>query len=297
MDENKDFKKEEHAKNRIALPYLIIATVVATVIVTWIIPSVVQRIGQAPTSIPTSTIGDEFADNQTPLENIPSSIIDSETDIEPTQNAEPTPKPTPEPPHNEVQAETRDEPAEPPEWHYFGEFRISNNAMELLKSVEGTSREIPIKDISGYEIGAEPITITLEEGQVLFISSGIYSIILPDGSPFSRGIDERAVANDYFFLQGDYLISDWERPTSVDGNVFSAIGISVFPSRVPLTRMLQPVSDAFRFNVDEDLQRQIQDGRAKEINFSRFALLGEDSEPFEIQAIRDNGFIQIELLP
>lgn len=278
MDDDKKTKEKERESFLSKFFYPVLASTITFVLGGIVVGTFMfllnnNNVGQAPASAPT------FSETTEP-EYMPVSAVEA----------------TPTPPVNEVQSETHDELAEPPEWHYFGEFRISNNAMELLNSVEGTSREIPIKDISGYEIGAEPITITLEEGQVLFISSGIYSIILPDGSPFSRGIDERAVANDYFFVQGDYLISDWERPTNADGNVFSAIGISVFPSRVPLTRMLQPVSDAFTFNVDEDLQRQIQDGRAKEINFSRFALLGEDGETFEIQAIRNNGFIQIELL-
>lgn len=160
-------------------------------------------------------------------------------------------------------------------------FVINGEVMTILSSVfDDGIKESDYDEIYFPAVGGETVYVTLRPGQVLYLSAGIYTIILPDGEFLVRGFGETRVANDYFFMPGDYVIVGWPTPTTPERGTFSAIGGRIIDS----ASMMAELDASFAAPLlmpgpDESLREASQHGRAKEASYSWFFM--EDGTLYE----------------
>lgn len=154
-------------------------------------------------------------------------------------------------------------------------FIIDGQAVNLLttvfdETVAGTDYNDILFSING-NTGTE---ITISAGQVLYLSAGHYTVIMPNGQMATRAFGETLVANDYYTAPGTYLVFGYPTPTTPERGQFAAIGGKIFTSTPSLLAELQgsferPVAT---FATEDGLREASQDGMAKAASYSRFVL-------------------------
>ncbi len=136
----------------------------------------------------------------------------------------------------------------------------SGNFIVKLGS-EATGEKTPVG-------GMLEFSFNLQEGETFYLSSGVSTVITPDGEIHNRTLGEEIVANDYYQLPGEYKVQVLVVTTEASGT-FVAAGCKIFDGLPPWhTESVGSFQRPFDGHWEDDRQAS-DDGMNKKLVVSR----------------------------